>query len=95
LLRNISDVGKDSGLDFLKFAPKGETSKEFYAEIPVEISVTGGFHDFGAFVDSVSRLPRIVNVSNVVFQSPRVSRGKAEMKIKCTATTFRFIRKNK
>ncbi len=95
LLRNISDVGKDNGLEFLKFAPKGESAREFYAEIPVDIAVNGGFHDFGSFLESVSRLPRIVNISNVVFANPRISGDKAEMMIRCTAKTFRFVKKGK
>lgn len=95
LLRNISDVGKESGLEFLKFAPKGEAPREFYAEIPVEISVTGGFHDFGMFLDRVSRLSRIVNVSDVVFDKPAISGEKANMTINCTARTFRFLKEKK
>lgn len=95
LLRNISDVGKESGLDFLKFAPKGEVPREFYAEIPVDISVNGGFHDFGMFLDRVSRLSRIVNISDVLFDRPVISRDKAVMTINCTARTFRFLKEKK
>ncbi len=91
LLRNISDVGKESGLDFVKFAPKGEKPRDFYAEIPVEIAVVGGFHDFGLFLDRVSRLPRIVNITDVIFDRPKVVGDRAIMNIRCTAKTFRFI----
>lgn len=94
LLRTVSDVGKASGLEFLKFAPKGESPREFYAEIPVEISVNGGFHDFGMFLDKVSRLSRIVNVSDVLFNTPTQSSGQSNMVIDCTARTFRFVKKN-
>ncbi|RMG59687.1 MAG: pilus assembly protein PilO [Deltaproteobacteria bacterium] len=93
LLRSISDVGKESGLEFVKFAPKGETQKDFYAEIPVEIEVTGGYHEFALFADRVSRLPRIVNISDVVFEKPKVVGDRAVARIKCTASTFRFVPK--
>jgi type IV pilus assembly protein PilO len=95
LLRNISDVGKESGLDFLKFAPKGEAPKEFYAEIPVDVSVNGSFHEFGMFLDRVSRLSRIVNISDVLFDRPAISGDKAVMTINCTARTFRFLKEKK
>lgn len=95
LLRNISDVGKESGLDFLKFAPKGEVPKEFYAEIPVDVSVTGGFHEFGMFLDRVSRLSRIVNISDVLFSKAKISGDRASMTINCTARTFRFLKEKK
>ena len=58
LLRSVSDVGRDSGLEFLKFAPKGEARREFYAEIPVEIRVYGDYHSFVSFADRVGRLSR-------------------------------------
>lgn len=95
LLRNISDVGKESGLDFLKFAPKGEVPKEFYAEIPVDVSVTGGFHEFGMFLDRVSRLSRIVNISDVLFSKAKISGDQVSMTINCTARTFRFLKEKK
>lgn len=92
LLKNISDLGKESGLDFLKFAPGGEAAKGFYAEIPVTISVTGGYHGFALFADKVSHLPRIVNLSDIVFSQPRPSGDdQMEVNVSCTATTFRFL----
>ena len=49
LLANISNLGKDSGLEFLLFRPTPEVNREFYAEIPVEIKVRGGYHDVALF----------------------------------------------
>ena len=92
LLKNISDLGKESGLDFLKFAPSGEVNKGFYAEIPVTISVTGGYHGFALFADKVSHLPRIVNLSDIVFSQPKhVGDDRMEVNVGCKATTFRFL----
>lgn len=92
LLKNVSDLGRESGLDFLKFAPRGEVNKGFYAEIPVTISVTGEYHGFALFADKVSHLPRIVNLSDIVFTNPRsVGEGRMEVSVGCTATTFRFL----
>lgn len=92
LLKNISDLGKESGLEFLKFAPGGEKGKGFYAEIPVTISVTGGYHGFALFADKVSHLPRIVNLSDIVFSQPKLAGdGRMQVTVGCTATTFRFL----
>ncbi|MGB3096161.1 MAG: type 4a pilus biogenesis protein PilO [Candidatus Deferrimicrobiaceae bacterium] len=92
LLKNVSDLGRESGLDFLKFTPRGEVNKGFYAEIPVTISVTGEYHGFALFADKVSHLPRIVNLSDIVFTKSRsVGEGRMEVSVGCTATTFRFL----
>lgn len=92
LLRNVSDLGKDSGLDFLKFAPKEEAKKDFYAEIPVAISVLGDYHSFALFTDRVAHLPRIVNISNIDFSTPKAGpEGNVSVRVTCTATTYRFL----
>ena len=92
LLKSVSDLGKESGLEFLKFAPSGEAKKDFYAEIPVSISVTGDYHSFVQFADKVSHYPRIVNLSNITFSSPKtVGENMVSETINCTATTYRFL----
>jgi len=92
LLKNVSDLGKESGLEFLKFAPGAELKKDFYAVIPVTIAVNGDFHSFLLFADKVSHLPRIVNLSDVVFGNPKPSgEGQAMVNVAFTATTYRFL----
>ncbi|MEW6719086.1 MAG: type 4a pilus biogenesis protein PilO [Thermodesulfobacteriota bacterium] len=93
LLKNISDLGKESGLEFLKFAPGGEVKKDFYAEIPVSISVNGDYHSFAQFADKVAHYPRIVNLSNISFQNPKTAKteGTVLSTVTCSATTYRFI----
>lgn len=92
LLKNISDLGKESGLEFVKFAPSGEARKDFYAEIPVSIVVNGSYHSFVQFADKVSHYPRIVNLSNIVFANPRQGGGNdVRSSVSCTATTYRFL----
>lgn len=92
LLKNISDLGKESGLEFIKFAPGSEVKKDFYAVIPVSISVSGDFHSFVLFADKVSHLPRIVNLSDMTFGSPKQGgENQVLVNIGCTATTYRFL----
>ena len=90
LLTAISDSGQAVGLDFLLFEPKAEKKKEFYAEIPVAMSLRGDYHNLAIFFDQVARLNRIVNIENI-----QMSRGKGakrrELTAKCTAVTYKFI----
>jgi type IV pilus assembly protein PilO len=94
LLTSITSAGKSAGLDFLTFRPKGETSKEFYAEVPVDIVVSGPFIGIANFFVAVGNLPRIVNISNVAFSDIRNDRGRNLVKVSCQATTFRFLDKS-
>src|SRR6185369_13379920 len=67
LLTSISSVGRSAGLDFLLFRPKPEVPKDFYAEVPVDIAVSGTFYNVADFFVAVAKLPRIVNINNVSF----------------------------
>lgn len=88
LLTNISKSGKDAGLEFLLFEPKPEVRKEFYAEIPVAINVTGDYHDVAVFLDKVARLSRIVNVRDI---SMGRAKKNTELTTSCTAVTYKFV----
>jgi type IV pilus assembly protein PilO len=91
LLANVSNLGKETGLEFLLFRPTPEVSREFYAEIPVEIKVKGTYKDVAIFFDKVGKLPRIVNISAVTMEGAKEVRGRWEITTSCTATTFKFI----
>jgi type IV pilus assembly protein PilO len=93
LLTSITSLGKGAGLDFLAFKPKPEEPKEFYAAVPVDITVAGSFYSVAEFFVAVSKLPRIVNISNVSFSDIKTVDGKTSMKVTCLATTFRFLDK--
>lgn len=92
LLTSITSAGKGAGLDFLIFRPKPEEPKDFYAVVPVEISVAGNFVSTSTFFNSVANLPRIVNIGNVNFDVKN-DKGKITTKVNCLATTFRFLDK--
>ncbi|HJV35815.1 type 4a pilus biogenesis protein PilO [Geomonas sp.] len=93
LLTSISSAGKGAGLDFLLFKPRPEVPKDFYAEVPVDIAVSGTFFNVADFFVAVSRLPRIVNINNVVFADIRNVNGRSFVRVNCLATTFRFLDK--
>lgn len=93
LLTSITALGKNAGLDFLVFRPKGESVKDFYAEVPVDITVSGSFYSVANFFAAVSNLPRIVNISNVAFADIKTMNNRVMTKVNCLATTFRFLDK--
>ncbi len=90
LLKDISSLGRVSGLDFLKFQPTSEQPRDFYAEIPVNINVRGPYHNMGFFFDQVSKLDRIVSVTNVKMSSPKKVAGEMLLNSNCKLMTYRF-----
>jgi len=90
LLKDISSLGRTAGLDFLTFKPLADVPKDFYAEIPVTINVRGPYHNMGFFFDQVSKLERIVTVSNVKMGSPKKEGGELLLNSDCTLVTYRF-----
>lgn len=90
LLRNISDLGKQSGLDFLSFIPGVEMPKDFYAEIPIDIKIRGPYHNLGLFLDRVSKLDRIVTVNNIKTEKVDLDGTEALLTSSCRLITYRF-----
>jgi len=98
LISAISASGQESGLEFLLFQPKDEKRKDFYAEIPVSIQVTGNFHNIVLFFDKVARLSRIVNIRDIKISGAQ-EKGKGKSKTSdsdklttsCTAVTYKFV----
>ena len=90
LLSSISRSGRDAGLDFLLFQPEPEINKDFYAEIPVSIKITGNYHNVALFFDKVARLSRIVNIGDIKMTA---TKGNANLITSCKAVTYRFVEK--
>ncbi len=90
LLKDISALGRVAGLDFLKFQPKNDVPRDFYAEIPVSITIRGPYHNMGFFFDQVTKLDRIVSVSNVKMSSPKKEAGEMLLNSSCELLTYRF-----
>ncbi len=90
LLKDISALGQNAGLDFLTFKPLAAIPKDFYAEIPIIINVRGPYHNMGYFFDQVSKLERIVSVSNVKMSSPKMEGGEMLLNSDCKLVTYRF-----
>ncbi len=94
LLTSISNLGAKSGLEFLLFQPQKEVSRNFYAEIPLKMEITGPYHNVALFFDQVSRLGRIVNVEDINMAAMQNAKNREDtviLKTGCTATTYKFI----
>jgi len=91
LLSRISDKARDAGLDIRLFKPRPEKMRDFYAEIPVEIKVTGTYHQVATFFDEVGHLARIVNVNQFEMSDPKASDNNLLLKTSAVATSFRFL----
>lgn len=93
LLTNLAALAKDNGLEVRRFKPGVETPKGFYAEVPVELILSGSYHQVGKFFYDVSEMSRIVNIGTVALGGARPV-GKEErmnLDVSCMATTFRFL----
>ncbi len=91
LIRSLSEIGTKSGLTINTIDPQAEQRQSFYASIPIVMSVTGNYHEIGVFLDSLSKLARIVNVTNIKMGASRVTNEKLVVNASYVATTFRFL----
>ena len=87
LLSQVNTLGREAGLEFLLFKPGPLAGREFYAEIPIDIKVEGGYHSLGVFFDKVSKMERIVNVSDLKMAP---ASGKKGVVAEFRATTYIF-----
>ena len=88
LLTDINQAGLGRGLQFELFKPaQQETRRDFYAELPITIKVTGSYHDIGAFASDIGKLSRIVTLENVAL-APMAKGG---LTLDATAKTFRYL----
>lgn len=91
LLSSISNLGAESGLEFILFQPQNEITRNFYAEIPLKLELSGPYHNVASFFDRVSRLSRIVNIGNMRMTIAERAGDQVILRTDCTATTYKFI----
>lgn len=89
LLVDVTRTGLINGLEFELFQPQGERPIDFYAELPIQMTVTGNYHQFGEFVSGLAALPRIVTMHNLKLGPLDEKSGKMTMNL--TAKTYRYF----
>jgi len=90
LIVDISQTGLASGLQEKLFQPQSEVPKDFYAEKPIKIRLSGGYHEIAKFVSGVASLPRIVTLHNINI-TPEEQGVYDSLSIEVTAQTYRYI----
>jgi type IV pilus assembly protein PilO len=91
LLTQISQLGMNAGLEFRLFKPEAEKTADFYAEVPVTLAILGKFHDVARFFDHLSKLSRIVNVTDIKIALAKSNEDSSLLTTNCLVTTFRFL----
>ena len=90
LLVEVNQSGMGRGLQFELFKPNQEIVKDFYAELPINVKLTGQYHDFGAFAADIARLSRIVTLNNISITGSAQAKDGA-LAMEAVAKTFRYL----
>src|SRR4051794_6927451 len=90
LLVDISQTGLSAGLQEKLFQPQAEQKKDFYAELPIKITLTGSYHQFGEFVSGIASLPRIVTLHDIEIKSANKD-AYDQLTLDLTAKTYRYL----
>lgn len=97
LLAQINDIGKKSGLEISSVTPDKEFvgGGEFFARIPLKMTVSGNYHEIALFLQEMANMRRIVNVNNIKLEQPALKNEKVVLQSSFLATTFRFVEQPK
>jgi type IV pilus assembly protein PilO len=91
LLVDISQTGLAAGLEEKLFQPSGEQKKDFYAELPIKIRLSGSYHEFGEFVSGIAALPRIVTLHDIEIKPVDAKSSYDTLMLDLTAKTYRYL----
>jgi type IV pilus assembly protein PilO len=94
LLSDINQAGLGRGLQFELFRPGQVVVKDYYAELPIAIRVTGRYHDIGSFAGDIANLSRIVTLHNMVIAAPTTRDASGALSMEATARTYRYLDSN-
>jgi type IV pilus assembly protein PilO len=93
LLRRVQSLAAQSRLNIKQFTPTAEVTKDFYKEVPYTLDVEGTYHDLGLFFDKISRLARLVNMTNVKVKAQTNQTGSNTIAASGVATTYVYVDK--
>ena len=86
LLVDITQAGLGRGLEFVLFRPEKEQPRDFYAELPISLQVSGNYHELASFVSDVAALPRIVTFGDI-----NITGKETRLSMTATAKTYRYL----
>jgi type IV pilus assembly protein PilO len=93
LIRRVQALASQSRLNIKNFTPAAEVTKDFYKEVPINVDLEGTYHDLGMFFDRVSRLARLVNMTNVKVKAQQNQTGSNTIAASGVATTYVYVDK--
>jgi len=91
LLVDISQTALGAGLEQKLFQPEPEQAQDFYAELPIKMTLTGSYHQFGQFVSGIAALPRIVTLHDIEIKPTAGNGGYDDLTLTLTAKTYRYL----
>lgn len=91
LLRDVAYEAQQSGLQLNRFELQNEASQGDFSAVPVKMKVRGSYHEIAVFLDRLSKMPRIVNVTDLKMTTPKVENKKIVLESEYLATTYRFL----
>lgn len=91
-LSALQGVATISGVNLTSWSPTEEAPAEFYAKVPMKLTLKGRFHQVVKFFNGVSQLDRIINIENILIKSPKVNGEEVDVEVECLATAFRSVR---
>jgi len=91
LMRKVQALAAQSNLTITTFTPGATVNKDFYQEWPINMAMTGSYHNLGLFFDKVGRLSRLVNVGNLKIAALAAQTSSNTISGSCVATTFVYV----
>jgi len=91
LLRRVSQIGQEEGLEVLSSRLKPEQLHDLYTAVPMEMAVRGGYHQIALFFDKVRQLDQIVNIADVTLKNPQLIAGQLRVESAFSAVTYRLV----
>jgi type IV pilus assembly protein PilO len=91
-LSSLQGVATTSGVNLTSWSPTTELPQEFFAKVPMKLSLKGKFHQVVKFFHGVGQLDRIINIEDIQIKAPKVDRDEVEVQVECLATAFRSVR---
>ena len=96
LLRRLQGMATQSNLTIREFSPQPVAARQMYVEWPIGLQLDGTYHNLGAFLERVSKFPRIINVTSIHIKNrDERTAGSATISADCTATTFVLVEPDK
>jgi type IV pilus assembly protein PilO len=94
LIKEITETGRNAGLEVRKFTQLGERDSEtndYVAEVPIALGLEGSYHEIAIFFDQLSKMPRIVHVMNIIMEISNETASTTDLYVEGDAITFRFL----